>query len=70
MPRTRHPLAIQGDGETGFERNGHKFRAGDRITVEGKIGYLDEVMPDGDCLISWDDGSFGVEKWCAVRHPI
>ena len=54
-----HPLAIS-------KKNGaNGMKAGDRVvyTIDGRAGTADEVMHDGDCLMTFDDGSFEVVKW-------
>ena len=55
-----HPLAHK------YPRNGARdMMAGDRVRckITGKTGVADEFLPDGEALVSWDDGTFGEPKW-------
>ena len=39
--------------------------AGDRVyhTIHKRFGVADEFLHDGDCLITWEDGSYDTVKW-------
>lgn len=54
-----HPRAFPGkSGALGM-------KAGDRICYmpDGCCGIADEFLSDGDVLMTWDDGTFGIVKW-------
>lgn len=46
-----------------------KLNAGDRAVhvPDGRVGTADEFLHDGDALITWDDGSFGIVKWANLK---
>ena len=62
-----HPLASHVAAQSGaFE-----LKAGDHIiTPDGRRGVADEFLQDGDALVSWDDGTFGVVRWNHIRPDI
>lgn len=64
LKRKRHPLALADDGKSGF----YGIIAGERIRWNGKLGYLDEALPDGDAYISLDDGTFETVRWNSVER--
>lgn len=58
----KHPLAIT-PGKSGF----YGITSGDRIVVDGRLGWLDEALPDGDALITFDDGEHAIVRWNQVK---
>lgn len=63
--RKRHPFSILSDGETGF----YGIKAGQRIVLkDGRHGYLDEALPDGDAYVSLDDGTFVTVPWYYIEE--
>lgn len=55
-----HPLAFQGN------RSGAGcINAGDRVSydIDGRRGVMDEALSDGEALMTWDDGTFGIVNW-------
>jgi hypothetical protein len=67
--RRRHPLAWRAMSGNGFDLGRGRFTGDDRIicTLNGKHGYMDEAMHDGDALVSYDDGTFDIVKWGHLR---
>ena len=65
VPRM-HPLASPNNKSRGNAGSDREVRTGDRVvhTLDGRSGLLDECLHDGDALVTWDDGVFGVVKWC------
>ncbi len=60
-----HPLAFVG------RRSGaNGMKNGDRIIdyTDGRHGVVDEFLPDGNALISYDDGEYSTVKWRRLRH--
>lgn len=59
-----HPLAMRtkSGGNSGAWNEVH---FGDHVIclITGRIGTLDECIHDGEALVTWDDGRFGVTKW-------
>lgn len=55
-----HPLAL-----TDKPTSARGMTAGDpvRYTIDGRTGVADEFLHDGDCFVTWDDGTFGCVKW-------
>lgn len=55
-----HPLAFP-DNRSGA----YDMKAGDRVRykIDGRSGVADEFLSDGDALMTWDDGTFGIVKW-------
>jgi len=55
-----HPFA-----QTDKRNGANGMKAGDhvRYLIDGRTGIADEFLHDGDCFITWDDGSFGTVKW-------
>lgn len=51
----------------GFESDHGRFRALDRVEVDGQQATLGEVLHDGDVDVHFDDGSYRLVKWRQVR---
>lgn len=60
-----HPLCAFPNNQTGALG----MNSGDRIRCAstGKTGIVDEFLPDGEALVSWDDGSFSTPKWSQIE---
>ena len=54
-----HPLA-----RTNNQSGTMNLRSGDRVRhiLDGRIGVADEFTQDGDALMTWSDGSFGIVR--------
>lgn len=55
-----HPFALRG------HRNGALgIKAGDRFVydVDGRHGWADEFLQDGDAFVTFDDGTHDTIKW-------
>ena len=58
-----HPLAFPNDNGC-TTQHGEKIHAGDVVVLpDGRIATVDEILPDGDALLTFTDGTFGEAKW-------
>lgn len=59
-PKKPHPLAIPShkSGANGMKNGDHV-----KHDPDGRTGRADEFLSDGDCLITWGDGTYGCVKW-------
>lgn len=60
-----HPLFGPYDNLSGA--NG--MRAGDRVIyIDGRHGIADAFLHDGEALVTWEDGTYGVVNWAMLRR--
>lgn len=64
--KSRHPLASANNKSRGNVGTVNEVKSGDRViyTPDGRHGVLDECLHDGDALVTWDGGDYGMIKWC------
>jgi hypothetical protein len=54
-----HPYALPSGKSGAFD-----MKEGDRVRhYDGRCGIADEFLQDGDCYVTWDDGTYGLVKW-------
>jgi hypothetical protein len=60
---TPHPLAFPNNRSGAFSLN-----AGDRFVydIDGRQGWADEFLQDGDALVTFDDGTHDIIKWARM----
>lgn len=66
-PRKPHPLALPGN-KSGWSNAFGDFKSGDRIKhKDGRMGWLDEALTDGEAYVTWDTGSHETVLWLELR---
>lgn len=61
-PFPLHPFAAFSSAYRGGAKG---MKAGDRIRykIDGRTGWCDEFMHDGDAFVCWDDGTYETVLW-------
>lgn len=64
-----HPLTSPVAHNSGV----YNMRAGDHViyAIDGRTGIVDEFLSDGEALMTWDDGTYGIVNWyhlAPARH--
>ena len=60
-----HPLAIPGNKSGFTNAEGQRISEGDSVFCKSRScrAVVDEVLPDGEVFVTFDDGTFGEVKW-------
>lgn len=60
-----HPHAFP--NESACETEHGRFKSGQAVMVDGRPATLDEVLPDGEAFITFNDGTPATVKWNQLR---
>lgn len=58
-PYPKHPGVMSSKSGAFNLSNGDRFV----YDIDGRHGWADEFLPDGDALVCWDDGTYGMARW-------